>query len=311
MKGTTCHVKPGWSSTRHSRWDRSTRGSSAPSSSTWAAACTRGIYEPGHPTADADGLRDRRAGPGPGARRHRDPLSRAATSSPATTGRTASARPSSVRAGCDPAWRSIETNQFGLGEFMALPRQGRAAEPMLAVNLGTRGVAEALELHEYANHPGGTALVRPARRPRRQGPVRHPAVVPGQRDGRPLADRAQDGRRVRPPGRRDGPGDAPDRPGHRTGRLRQLQPRACRRSALGKPLCSSDAYDLVDYVSMHAYYEELDGDRDSFLASAVDMESFIEQRGRHLRPRGRPAEVREEDQHLLRRVERLVPVQDP
>jgi alpha-N-arabinofuranosidase len=35
-------------------------------------------------------------------------------------------------------------------------------------------------------------------------------------------------------------------------------------------------YDLVDYISLHAYYEERDGDRDSFLASAVDMESFIE-----------------------------------
>jgi alpha-N-arabinofuranosidase len=35
-------------------------------------------------------------------------------------------------------------------------------------------------------------------------------------------------------------------------------------------------YDLVDYISMHAYYEEVDGDRDSFLASGVDMEAFIE-----------------------------------
>src|SRR5207244_718481 len=36
------------------------------------------------------------------------------------------------------------------------------------------------------------------------------------------------------------------------------------------------AYDQVDYISMHAYYEEIDGDRDSFLASAVDMETFID-----------------------------------
>ena len=35
-------------------------------------------------------------------------------------------------------------------------------------------------------------------------------------------------------------------------------------------------YDLVEYISLHAYYEEKDGDRDSFLASAVDTESFIE-----------------------------------
>jgi alpha-N-arabinofuranosidase len=31
-----------------------------------------------------------------------------------------------------------------------------------------------------------------------------------------------------------------------------------------------------DHISLHAYYQEHDGDRDSFLASAVDMESFIE-----------------------------------
>src|SRR5262249_47321512 len=30
------------------------------------------------------------------------------------------------------------------------------------------------------------------------------------------------------------------------------------------------------YVSLHAYYQEYDGDAASFLASAVDMETFIE-----------------------------------
>ncbi len=29
---------------------------------------------------------------------------------------------------------------------------------MYAVNLGTRGVQEALDVHEYVNHPAGTAL---------------------------------------------------------------------------------------------------------------------------------------------------------
>ena len=35
-------------------------------------------------------------------------------------------------------------------------------------------------------------------------------------------------------------------------------------------------YDDVDYISCHAYYEEHDGDLGSFLASAVDMDRFIE-----------------------------------
>jgi alpha-N-arabinofuranosidase len=38
----------------------------------------------------------------------------------------------------------------------------------------------------------------------------------------------------------------------------------------------AETYDLVDYISLHAYYQPENGDLDSFLASAVDMESFIE-----------------------------------
>jgi alpha-N-arabinofuranosidase len=36
------------------------------------------------------------------------------------------------------------------------------------------------------------------------------------------------------------------------------------------------AYDQVDHISCHAYYEAVDGDVDSFLASAVDMDRFID-----------------------------------
>ncbi len=36
------------------------------------------------------------------------------------------------------------------------------------------------------------------------------------------------------------------------------------------------AYDQVNYVSLHAYYQEEEGDVASFLASAVDMDYFIE-----------------------------------
>ena len=36
------------------------------------------------------------------------------------------------------------------------------------------------------------------------------------------------------------------------------------------------AYDEVDFVSMHAYYQEHDGDAESFLAESVDMDAFID-----------------------------------
>ena len=38
----------------------------------------------------------------------------------------------------------------------------------------------------------------------------------------------------------------------------------------------AETYEHVDYISAHAYYWEEDGDLASFLASAVDMDHFIE-----------------------------------
>ncbi|NJP99522.1 arabinosylfuranosidase ArfA [Streptomyces zingiberis] len=174
----------------------------------------------------------------------------------------------------DLAWRSTETNRFGLGEFMDFA--GKAgAEPMLAVNLGTRGVAEALELQEYANHPGGTEL-----------------------SDRRVAHGAKDPYGIRLwclGNEMDGPWQTGHKTAEEYGRLaaetaramRQLDPDvelvACGSSNQAMPTFAAweatvlaECYDLVDHISLHAYYEETGGDRDSFLASAVDMESFIE-----------------------------------
>src|SRR5690606_20611998 len=57
----------------------------------------------------------------------------------------------------DLAWHSTETNEVGVDEFVRWCRKA-GAEPMMALNLGTRGIAEALDLLEYCNHPSGTAL---------------------------------------------------------------------------------------------------------------------------------------------------------
>jgi alpha-N-arabinofuranosidase len=176
----------------------------------------------------------------------------------------------------DLAWHSTETNRFGLSEFIAFLRKiGPQAEPVMALNLGTRGVAEALELQEYANHPAGTALseLRAAH-----------------------GDKDPFGIRLWCLGNEM---DGPWQTGHKTaaeyGRLaaetaramRQIDPDvqlvACGSSGQGMPTFAEweatvlqETYDLVDYISLHAYYQPVDGDIDSFLASAVDMESFIE-----------------------------------
>ena len=53
------------------------------------------------------------------------------------------------------AWRSLETNEIGLNEFSKWAKKA-GAEVMMALNLGTRGIADACNLLEYCNHPSGT-----------------------------------------------------------------------------------------------------------------------------------------------------------
>ncbi|GAA4010781.1 alpha-N-arabinofuranosidase [Deinococcus rubellus] len=53
------------------------------------------------------------------------------------------------------AWRSTETNQFGLHEFMDFAEE-LGTLPMWAVNLGTGSIQDAADLVEYMNLPTGT-----------------------------------------------------------------------------------------------------------------------------------------------------------
>lgn len=55
----------------------------------------------------------------------------------------------------EPAWKSIETNQFGTHEFLDLAER-IGWTPMLAVNLGTGTPEEAADWVEYCNAPAGT-----------------------------------------------------------------------------------------------------------------------------------------------------------
>lgn len=173
----------------------------------------------------------------------------------------------------DPAWRQIETNAFGLNEFMRWAHTARV-EPMMAVNLGTRGASEALDLLEYANHPNGTHLSDLR--------VAHGAEQPHNIRMWCLGNEM----------------DGPWQLGHKTaaeyGRLasetargmRQLDPDlelvACGSSTRDMPTFGAweasvleHTYDLVDYISAHAYYQLHGEDYASFLASSVHMDRFI------------------------------------
>jgi alpha-N-arabinofuranosidase len=173
----------------------------------------------------------------------------------------------------DLAWKTIETNAFGLDEFMGWARAA-GVEPMMAVNLGTRGVQEACDLMEYTNHPGGTALSDL----RRKNGSEEPYGVRLWCLGNEL--------------------DGPWQVGHKTaeeyGRLAAETARAMKLvdPSVSLVACGSSnrqmptfgaweatvlehTYEHVDYISLHNYYDPSDGDRASILASAVDMDAFI------------------------------------
>jgi alpha-N-arabinofuranosidase len=174
----------------------------------------------------------------------------------------------------DLAWRSIETNQVGVDDFLAWAREVGSA-PMLAVNLGTRGVDAARTLVEYCNHPSGTYWSDL----RRANGSADPYGVRLWCLGNEM--------------------DGPWQIGHKTAieyarlaaetakAMRLVDPTielaACGSSYERMPTFGDweatvlgETYDVIDYISLHSYYEQHGDDRDSFLARAADLDRFIE-----------------------------------
>jgi alpha-N-arabinofuranosidase len=112
-----------------------------------------GIWEPGHPSADVDGFRRdvlelvRELG----APVVRYPGGNFVSGYDWEDG--VGPRESRPRR-LDLAWGSVESNRIGTNEFVDWCRRA-GAEPMLAVNLGTRGIDAARALVEYCNLDGG------------------------------------------------------------------------------------------------------------------------------------------------------------
>ncbi|MDQ0642907.1 arabinosylfuranosidase ArfA [Microbacterium murale] len=232
-----------------------------------------GIYEPGHPTADADGFRTdvaeliRELGVStiryPGGNfvsgyRWEDGVG------------PREDRPKRL----DLAWHSTETNEIGLDEFASWAA-GVDSELMYAVNLGTRGIDAALDVLEYANIPSGTfwsdqRIANGHPQPHNirmwclgnemDGPWQVGHSTP-EEYGRIAVKTARAMRQVDP----------------------DLELVVCGSSSAHMPtfgewerIVLEETYDEVDFISCHAYYEPKNDDFASFLASAVDMDRFIE-----------------------------------
>ena len=175
----------------------------------------------------------------------------------------------------DLAWLSTETNAFGTDEFIDWCRVA-GVEPMLAVNLGTRGPDAARNLVEYCNHPGGTAWSELRRSHGREqphgvrfwclgnemdGPWQMGAKTPSEY-GRVAAETAKMMKWVDP----------------------SIELAACGSSGRNMPTFGTweevvleHCFDHVEYISLHAYLNNYEGDTLAFLASPDLMDSFIDE----------------------------------
>ena len=233
-----------------------------------------GIYEPGHPSADAKGFR-------------RDVLDLVKELRPTIIrypgGNFVSGynwedgvgpkdkRPKRL----DLAWFSTEPNTFGTNEFMDWCKTANV-EAMMAVNLGTRGGDAARNLVEYCNHAGGTYWSDL----RKSHGWPQPHNVKFWCLGNEM----------------DGPWQMEHKTATEYGRIAAeaakmmkwvdptLTLAACGSTARNMPTYGrwddevlEHTFELIDFVSLHTYLNNYAGDTAAFLASPDVLDYFIDE----------------------------------
>ena len=175
----------------------------------------------------------------------------------------------------DLAWKSIETNEIGIDEFVDWCQKA-GSQVMEAVNLGTGTPADAANLVEYCNHPGGTYWSDLRRKNGHAAPHNIKVWCLGNE--------------------MDGPWQICHLTAEDYGKkaleaakmMRWVDPRielvACGSSNTEMPTfpewdrtVMEHLYEQIDFISLHRYYGHTDvaaaGD---FLASFMDMDNFIQ-----------------------------------
>ncbi len=229
-----------------------------------------GIYEPGHPLADADGFRQDVMEL---VKELQIPIIRYPGGNFVSNFFWEDSVGTDRKPRLDLAWRTKETNEFGLGEF-AKWSQKAGSDIMMAVNLGTRGLTDALNLLEYCNMDEGTYYSDLRRSHGREKPYKIKNWCLGNEM------------------------DGPWQVGHKTaieyGRIASETARAMKimDETIELSVCGSsfremptfpeweatvlsEAYDEVDYISMHQYYGNKENDTADYFALTQDMEDFI------------------------------------
>lgn len=173
----------------------------------------------------------------------------------------------------DLAWFTTETNEVGLHEFYDWCEKA-GSSLMYSVNLGTRGAAEARDLVEYCNHPGGSKFSDMRIANGRKEPFGIKLWCLGNE--------------------MDGPWQIGHKTAYEYGRLANetaklmkwvdptIELVACGSSHSEMPTFGEwemqvldECYDNIDYISLHRYYGNPANDTPAFLARTMDLDDFI------------------------------------
>ena len=171
------------------------------------------------------------------------------------------------------AWGVTEPNLFGTNEFAKWCKKANT-ECMMAVNLGLRGAEEARNLVEYCNHPGGSYYSDL----RRSHGYEQPHNIKLWCLGNEM----------------DGDWQIGHKTAYEYGRAASEAAKVMKWTdpSIETVLCGSSnmgmrtfgewesttldlAYDKVDYVSLHIYFDNRSNDTPSFLAKNMVMDDFI------------------------------------
>lgn len=175
----------------------------------------------------------------------------------------------------DLAWKSLETNEIGIHEFMNWSKKVNSDVDM-AVNLGTRGISEACDLLEYCNHDRNTYWSDLRRKNGAEKPFNIKTWCLGNE--------------------MDGPWQTGHKTAYEYGRLAKETAKAMKiiDPTIEFVVCGSSnrqmptygkweaevldlTYEEADYLSLHTYYGNRENDLADYLANSLDMDHFIEE----------------------------------
>jgi alpha-N-arabinofuranosidase len=171
------------------------------------------------------------------------------------------------------AWMTLESNKIGINEFAEWAKRA-GTEVMMAVNLGTRGADAARNLVEYCNFPKGTYWSDL----RRSHGIENPHHIKLWCLGNEMDSPWQICHHT---------ADEYGRIAAEAGKVMKwtdpsIELVACGSTGNTLPTFGEweyrvleHAWDQVDYISLHQYYNNNDNDTPNFLAKSIGMDSYI------------------------------------